>query len=85
MKLPSPPGAKLLGLAAVFRCRGLLIALVGVLLAAGVVMFMGSGTSPRPIGQGWGYGSAPKFVGEPAVAQTLAALPVPPTSARSAA
>lgn len=77
MKLPSPPGAKLLGLAAVFRCRGLLIALVGVLLAAGVVMFMGSGTSPRPIGQGWGYGSAPKFVGEPAVAQPLAALPVP--------
>jgi hypothetical protein len=84
VKLPSPPGAKLLGLAAVFR-RRLRIASVGVLLAAGVVMFMGPGTSPRPIGQGWGYGSAPKFVGEPAVAQTLAALPVPPTSARSAA
>jgi hypothetical protein len=55
----------------------LLIALAGVLAAAGVVMFMGSGTSPRPIRQGWGYGSAPKFVGEAAVAKPLAVQPVP--------
>jgi outer membrane protein assembly factor BamB len=57
------------------RRRAVVLALVACGLAS--LLVLRTRTNPQPIGQGWGYAGASKFIGQPAVAQPISAVPVP--------
>jgi hypothetical protein len=53
------------------------LALALVIIAAVLWSATGGRRNPQPIRQGWGYGSARKFIGKPAVPNPLTGPPVP--------
>jgi hypothetical protein len=60
-----------------FSRRKRIVVLAFAAFGLASLLLLRTRTDPQPIGQGWGYDGASKFIGQPVVPQPISAAPVP--------